>query len=125
MTFDHYVKRFLQLANQIDMTEEEKLIWFCDGLRKRTQFELTSRNIVSLQEAIVTATRYEGTMSNGKEELHQNNMVKRVNYVGKVYRPKGKQRFPTKTFGSSNHQNKNKSILRTKITIKILVHAKR
>jgi hypothetical protein len=26
MTFDQYVKRFLQLANQIDMTEEEKLI---------------------------------------------------------------------------------------------------
>jgi len=109
MTFDHYVKRFLQLANQIDMTEEEKLIWFCDGLRKRTQFELTSRNIVSLQEAIVTATRYEGTMSNGKEELHQNNMVKRVNYVGKVYRPKGKQRFPTKTFSTGNNQSKNKS----------------
>jgi len=84
-------------------------------LKKKNQFEVTSRNIASLQEAIITSTRYESTISNGRKDFLQNNMVKRVNYVGKTYKPKGKQRFPSKPHNNRSYQTKAKALIRLKI----------
>lgn len=52
--------KFRSLLNQIEeITEEDQITFFTEGLNTRTKFEVVSRNCKTLEDAITVATQYE------------------------------------------------------------------
>ena len=63
--FESYSREFQLLSNQLpDISNEEKYTCFLQGLRPKTQMELTVRGVKELDQAIVVASQIESTLGN-------------------------------------------------------------
>ena len=59
-SYDNFVNEFLFILNQIDyMEEDDKILYFTEGLKSKTKFEVLTRKPVSLEDAILIASNYE------------------------------------------------------------------
>ena len=77
--FDSFLSKFRTLTNQlIDMDEKEVLDMFVDALKPKAKFEVISRNITDIQEAMRVARLFEECHSTEKK-----NELKTVNFVEK------------------------------------------
>jgi len=97
-SFESYLNRFRSIVNQIDdMTEQDQMLWFSEGLHPKTKFEVNSKNCQSLEEAILVATQFESCFGREKQVG--------INYT----RPFSQRRdlsfkkFPQKKFGEKRN----------------------
>lgn len=67
MPFEVYVSKFLYLINQIPkMSEQSKIMWFKEGLRPKTRFEISMKDLNSFNDIMSLAIRLEKLMDECK-----------------------------------------------------------
>ena len=66
------------LSNRINnLSEEDKLLWYIEGLKGRVRYEVNAKNPLTLDEAMIIATNFENLTSENPHEINSFKMEKR------------------------------------------------
>ena len=75
-SYDNYARKFRAIVNLLDdMSEEDKIFWFTEGLNNKTKYEVKSKECETLEEAFKVAARYDSCF--GKVQVG-------INYTNKL-----------------------------------------
>jgi hypothetical protein len=98
--FDGFLSKFRLLTNQlVDMDETEQMNTFVDALKPKVRFEVISKEVSNLQDAMKIARIFEECHANNERR----NDVKTINFV------KTEKKYQKNSnFNQSNNLNKNK-----------------
>jgi len=107
--FDEFITKFRELSMQVeDLPEDELLRIFIDAVKPKTRFEIISKKVDNIDEAMRIARVFEECYGENKQKENKVDDVKQVNYVKSVFPKKLRKKF--KRFGQEKFRSGGKFV---------------